>query len=814
MSRLPELFAIFITMKKLHCVCILLLSFLASCVAYSQETSTLSGTITEESTGETQIGAVVYLLELKKGVASNEYGFYSITVPKGIYTVLVRSGEFPTDTLTVDLNQDQKMDFELAPDAKMLDEVVVNGKKNDNVNSTKIGQIELDVNLVKKLPAFLGEVDVIKTIQLLPGVSSVSEGGQGFYVRGGSPDQNLVLLDNAMVYNASHLFGFFSVFNADAIKNVNLIKGGMPANYGGRLSSVLEVNMNDGNAKKFKVTGGLGLISSRATLEGPLVKNKGSFIVSARRTYIDLFMKAFIKDSSPFAGTTYYFYDFNAKFNYQLSPKDKLYLSGYYGKDLFNFGNKNDDFNVRMPWGNGIAALKWTHQFSNKLLMATTASYTNYIFSFGSEQDEFKFELKSGIQDWSGKVNFSYFPGGRHTLKWGLDYTFHTFTPTSVSASQEDVVFDTGLAQKLFSHESAAYIQDEFDANEFIKINAGLRYTTYQFVGPFTRYVKGIPGNPDSSIHYDRNDIIASYHGLEPRISTRILTGKNSSVKAGFMYNNQFVHLTSLSAVSLPTDIWYPTTDKARPQKGYQASIGFFKNFADNGWETSIEVYYKQMNNVVEFKQGALPSDNVNDNTDNLLTFGTSWSGGVELFVKRTVGKLTGWVGYTLSKTMRYFPDLQEDPFPAKYDRRHDLSVVGVYELNEHWTFSSSFILATGNTLTLPNSWYVQDQELLFNYGMRNSTRMAPYHRLDLSATWYDSPTKTKTDKITGETIEVKKRLRQNWSFSIYNVYNRANPYFLYIDNDGSLLQNDFKISVKQVSLFPILPSATWNFEF
>lgn len=784
-----------------------------STLSYAQESSTISGVVTEEESGETQIGASVYITELKKGVVTNEYGFYSITIPNGNYTIIYRTADFPADTLTFQLTKDTLIDRALSSPKNQLKEVIIVGDMNSNVNSTKIGQIELDVDLIKKLPAFLGEVDVIKTLQLLPGVSSVSEGGQGFYVRGGSPDQNLVLLDNAHVYNASHLFGFFSVFNADAIKNVNLIKGGMPATYGGRLSSVLEVNMNDGNTNKVKVTGGLGLISSRLTVEGPMFKKRGSFIVSARRTYIDLFMKLLIKDSSPFKGTTYYFYDFNAKFHYKLGPKDNLYLSGYYGKDLFNFGNKNDDFNVKMPWGNSIASLKWNHQFSNKLTMSTTASMTNYLFSFGSEQDEFKFELKSGIRDVNGKIAFAYFPEGRHNFKWGLDYCFHTFTPTSVSASQEDVVFDTGLAQQLFSHESAVYFQDEFDANEFIKINAGLRYTTYQFVGPFTRYEKNVVSNPDSTITYSGKDVIAFYQGLEPRISARFLTGKNSSIKAGYMYNNQFVHLTSLSAVSLPTDIWYPTTDKAKPQKGYQASVGYFQNTENGKWEGSIELYYKHMKNLVEFSQGALPSDNVNDNTDNLLVYGTGWSYGAEFFVKRRVGKLTGWVGYTWSKTMRYFPDIQDTPFPAKYDRRHDLTIVGIYELSDRWTFGMSFIFATGNTLTLPNSWYIQDQELLFNYGGRNSTRMAPYHRLDLSATYYVKPTKIKTDN-EGIEIEVRRKVQQNWNFSIYNIYNRANPYFLYIDNDGSLLQNNFKISVKQVSLFPILPSVTWNFEF
>ncbi|WP_430402618.1 TonB-dependent receptor [Fluviicola sp.] len=423
-----------------------ILFLFAISVAWGQENATISGYMNEESSGEPIIGGQVFVPSLQKGASTNEFGFYSLTLPKGNYQLIYRGGGFPNDTLNIVLSRDTIIKAELGESTE-IEEVEINAKKTDNVNSTKIGQIELDINQIKKLPAFLGEVDVLKTIQLLPGVSSVSEGGQGFYVRGGGPDQNLVLLDNAQVYNASHLFGFFSVFNSDAVKSVNLIKGSMPASYGGRLSSVLEVNMNEGNNKKFKVTGGLGLISSRLTLEGPIVKNKGSFIVSARRTYIDLFMKAFIKKSSSFYGSSYFFYDLNAKLNYRLGPKDKIYLSGYYGKDLFNFGNKKEDFSVKMPWGNGIAALRWNHQFSSKLFMNTTATLTDYLFSFGSEQDQFKFELKSGIRDYGGKVELSYFPNTRHSIKMGADYLFHTFTPTSVSASQDDVVFDTGLAE-------------------------------------------------------------------------------------------------------------------------------------------------------------------------------------------------------------------------------------------------------------------------------------------------------------------------------------------------------------------------------
>jgi hypothetical protein len=782
---------------------------------FAQKKSTLSGTITDAESGEAIINAKIYIPAIRQGAVTNTYGFYSLTVESGTHIIEFRSGGMETVVKEFDLTADVVFNIEMSSEIKSIGEVTISAKKGENVNSARIGQIDLDVEKIKTLPAFMGEVDIIKAIQLLPGVSSVSEGGQGFYVRGGGPDQNLVLLDEGVVYNAAHLFGFFSVFNVDAVKSVTLIKGGMPANYGGRMSSVLEVHMNEGNNKKFKIKGGLGVISSRLTLEGPLKKDKGSFIVSARRTYIDVIMKAAIPETSPFSGSSYYFYDLNLKLNYKLTEKDRIYLSGYYGKDVFTYGNKTDAFSVDMPWGNGIAALRWNHLFSNKLFMNVTSTFSDYQFKFGSEQDEFRFALKSQITDIGAKVDFTYFPSTRHKVKWGAEYIYHTFNPTSVSAASQDIVFDTGEAQKLYSHESAVYILDEFDLNEKIKLNAGLRYSMYQHVGPFKRYIKGDISNPDSVVNYSKGDLIKFYSGLEPRVSGRWLLSETSSIKAGYSYNYQYVHLTSLSAVSLPTDIWYPSTDKAKPQKGWQGSLGYFHNFKDDKYETSVEVYYKGMKNLIEYKEGALPGDNVNDNTDNILVFGTGQAYGIEFFVKKAYGKLTGWIGYTLAKTERKFPDLNSgNVFPAKYDRRHDLSIVAGYKLNERWTFGAAFIYATGNTLTLPTSWYVQEQNLLFNYGARNSTRMAPYHRLDLSATLYDKSYKVKQDELTGEPIKVKKRFRSNWSFSVYNVYNRANPFFMYVDSNGDFLNGDFKISVKQVSLFPIIPSVTWNFEF
>jgi len=792
-----------------------LITFLFVFQILSQDNATLSGYLKDISSGETIIGGKIYIPKLKKGTVTNTYGFYSLTVPKGNYLVEFRSFGMETVTKNINLTTNVRLDLEIEKNLQNLEEVIVNANAEENIKSTKLGQLKLDINEIKTLPAFMGEVDVIKTIQLLPGVSSASEGGQGFYVRGGGPDQNLVLLDEAVVYNAAHLFGFFSVFNADAVKNVNLIKGGMPANFGGRMSSVLQVNTNDGNKKKLGIKGGIGAISSRITIEGPFKKDKGSFIVSGRRTYLDLIMKAAIPDSSPFSGSSYYFFDLNLKLDYEITKRDKIFFTSYYGKDDFSFGNVDDNFQVDMPWGNGIASLRWNHIFSSKLFMNLNTTLTDYNFSFGSSQDEFRFTLNSGIRDYGAKIGFTYFPNARHKMKFGADYIYHTFTPVSVSAESGNTTFDTGLAQKLFSHESAIYFLDEFDINENIRVNGGLRYSTFQHVGPFTRYIKGDISTPDTTIDYEKREIIKFYHGLEPRISLRWLLPGKSSIKAGYSYNYQYVHLTSLSAVSLPTDIWYPTTDKAKPQQGWQASIGYFKNFLENRIEASIEIYYKTMQNLIEYKEGALPGDNIQDNTDNLLVFGNGWSYGSEFFIKKRIGKFTGWFGYTWSKTERKFEDLNNgQPFSAKYDRRHDLSIVTSYKINERWTISGSFIYATGNTLTLPTSWYVQNQSLLFNYGQRNSTRMAPYHRLDLSATWYGREYKDKIDIETGKIIKVKKKLRTNVAISIYNVYNRANPYFLYVDNDGDFLAGDFEITVKQVTLFPILPSITWNFEF
>jgi len=786
-----------------------------SFLSFSQNSIVVSGTVTSFQNDERLVGVRLTFPDLLLGVLTDSEGFFSIAVPIGTHKMQAFSVEMQPFERTFTVYRDTFIVLQLHPLSKKLNELEVVAKRLENVESVHMGQLSLEIDEIRKLPAFLGEVDPIRAIQLLPGVSSVAEAGQGFYVRGGGPDQNLVLIDDAVIYNSSHLFGFFSVFNPDALKNVNLIKGGMPAQYGGRLSSVLEVNTSDGNDKHLQLSGGIGLISSRLTLQAPIKKERGSFMIAARRTYIDLLMKLAIPKSSDLYGSSYYFYDLNFKGTYRLSENDQLFLSGYFGKDEFLFQDSEDDFLVRMPWNNGTTSIKWQHVFTRKLLLHVVGMYSHYNFSFGSEQEEIALKLSSNINDIGTKTELTFLPNNRHSIKFGTQYTYHIFTPTSVSANQDSVNFNTGLGQRLFSHETGTFLSDDWDISEKMRVSLGMRYTTFSHVGTFTRLLQGNIAQADTAIHYKKGETIAFYHDWEPRLAFRYMFSNLSSLKAGFAYNSQYIHLASISSVSLPTDIWYPSTELALPERGWQAAVGYFRNFFNDIAESSVEFYYKRMNNLLEFKEGALPTDNINDNTDNLLTLGRGWSYGMEVFVKKKRGKFTGWIGYTWSKTERLFTELNQGmKFPAKYDRRHDLSVVGNYAIGKRLLIGATFIYATGNTLTLPNSWYVHQNNLLFHYGDRNSSRIAPYHRVDVSITWYGQTSKHYTDPATNQIIEKKKRVHSNWVLSVYNLYNRANPYFMYLSRRGSVAGNNVRITTKQVSLFPILPSFTWNFEF
>lgn len=810
-----------------------LLNSIFTITAQEKQKFTISGYVKDLSNGESSIGASVYIKELMKGANTNQYGFYSITVEKGDYHLVVSYVGYQNFVKEIKLDKDIRLNVELTSADVNLKEIEVSSERTDkNVSSTTVGSVKLDMEEIKKIPAFLGEVDILKTIQLLPGVKSSGDGNTGFYVRGGGPDQNLILLDEAVVYNASHLLGFFSVFNGDAVKSINLIKGGMPAQYGGRLASVLDISMKEGNNKQYHAQGGIGLISSRFTIEGPIKKDTGSFILSARRTYIDAIARPFAKPGSSLKNSGYYFYDFNAKVNYRLSDKDRLFMSGYFGRDVMKFQDKAAQFKLNIGWGNGTGVVRWNHLFNNKLFMNVSGIFSDYNFTFGAEQTGFEFKLFSGIRDWNAKVDFGYFPTVRHEIKFGANYVFHTFTPTSVSARSGETVFDFGKAKKDKAHEAAVYVSDDFDVTDKFRIHAGLRYSYFQEIGPFDRYLKDpISGQTTSVIHYRSNEKVQEYGGLEPRFTARYTLNSKSSLKASYTYNLQYLHLASLSAVTLPTDTWVPCSELVRPQKGTQYSIGYFRNFKDNTYETSVEVYYKDLKNQIEYKDGSLPSNDVNDNADNQFTFGKGQSYGAEFFVKKRLGKFSGWVGYTLSYTKRTFAELNRgQTFYAKYDRRHDASVVMSYDLNKKWTFSAIWVYGTGNAITVPVSYYFIDGNFVTEYGDRNAFRMPAYHRLDFSATWTPDRAKhikRKTGRLTKRyeregkdvsTIVVPKKwakdYESSWNFSVFNVYNRHNPYIVYFASEGSLAGGDYKAKAKQIYLFPILPSVTWNFKF
>ncbi|MGM0624495.1 MAG: TonB-dependent receptor [Bacteroidota bacterium] len=768
---------------------------------------TISGYVRDAETGEELIGANVSVEGQNIGATTNAYGFYSLTVPDGKYNLSYSFIGYQEEKVDENITSDKKLNVDLKPTAYQTEEVVVSSERSDaNVNSSRMSVEKIPMEEVKKLPAFMGEVDVMKTVQLMPGVQAAGEGNAGFYVRGGGPDQNLIILDEATVYNASHLFGFFSVFNADAIKGFELYKGGMPAQYGGRVSSVMDIQMNNGNMKSYDFEGGIGTIATRFTAQGPIEKDKASFLISGRRTYIDVLIKPFINNDSPFKGSGYYFYDGNLKLNYKFSDSDRLYLSAYYGEDIFNFSSTDAGFNLKIPWGNGIGSLRWNHLFNNKFFVNTTALFSDYKFktdiTMGAGDDaDFRLIQNSGIRDFHFKQDYTFLPNPLHEIRFGAEYIYHTFTPNTVNIEQDNQDIDLGSSEKQFAHEAAVYLGDDFTINEKLSIYAGLRASTFIQTGPFTRYVKDEYrlDNVDS-VKYKAGEVVADYYSLEPRLNIKYSLSPTSSVKASYMRNKQYIHLASLSASTLPTDLWVPSSDVVQPQIGAQYAVGYFRNFKENLFETSIQIYYKDMDNLIEYADGALPMDQLNDNADNYFVFGDGISYGAELFIKKRYGDLTGWLGYTLSKTSRTFEEINDgETFPAKYDRRHDLSLSLSYQINEKLSASTVFVYATGNTTTLPVARYTINGEIIEEYGDRNSYRMDPYHRLDLSLTYVHKKTKD---------------WESSWNFSVYNAYNRKNPYFIYFDYEGNASDGSFQTSAKQVSLFPVLPAVTWNFTF
>lgn len=779
--------------------CFLLLSNSLS----AQKNYTISGFVKEESTGESLLGANVFVKETRKGTVTNQYGFFSLTIPEGNYTLVFSYIGFVTQEFPISLTDDLRKNASLSSNAIETKEVIITGEKQDrNVQSTEMGREKIDIEKIKSLPAFMGEVDILKTIQLLPGVSSAGEGNSGFYVRGGGPDQNLILLDEANVYNAAHLFGFFSVFNSDAVQNITLTKGNMPANYGGRLSSVLDIQMKEGNNKRFGAQGGIGFVSSRLTIEGPIKKDTSSFIISARRTFLDLLLgPPFVSKESDISGNKYYFYDLNAKVNYRLSDKDRLFISGYFGRDVFKFTSPDSDFSLSIPWGNATGTARWNHLFSNKLFLNTSLIYTSYDFQFEGGQEQFSFKLFSGITDYNVKTDFTWVPSPKHNIKFGANYIYHVFVPSNASARSGDVNFNLGDIVRQYAHDGALYFNDEFELNAKWLFNGGVRLTMFSQVGPFDRFINDpITNLPTDTIHYDTGEDVKTYSNIEPRFAVRYSVNESSSIKASYSQNYQYIHLASLSGISLPTDTWVPSSDRVKPQFGTQYALGYFKNFKNNMFETSLEVYYKTMKNQIEYEEGFLPENQVNGNLDNFFVFGKGWSYGAELFLKKSKGKFSGWIGYTLAWTKREFPDLNLGrEFYPKYDRRHDVSVVMTFEASKKVTIGATWVYATGNLNTFPERLYVlSNGDIVEDYGgQRNNYRIAPYHRADISVT------------LKGKE---RKRFESSWNFSIFNVYNRYNPYIIYFDN--SVENGVVTIQAKQISLFPIIPSVTYNFKF
>lgn len=767
----------------------------------AQKKHTLSGYIKDAATGETLIGATITEKGNAKGISSNQYGFYSLTLAEGSYAFLASSVGYQPLPFNLELLKDTVVNISLNSGMALSEEVIVTSRKREsNVKNAQMGKVNLPIEQIKAIPAFMGEVDLLKVVQLLPGIRNAGEGSAGIYVRGGGPDQNLIMLDDAVVYNTGHLFGFFSIFNSDAIKNVTLIKGGMPAQYGGRLSSVLDITMKEGNNQEYQMEGGIGLIASRFSVQGPLKKDKASFIVSGRRTYVDALSKPFISKSSQFYGSGYYFYDFNTKINYKFSEKDRLYISGYFGRDVFDFVNGKQSLDVKIPWGNATGTVRWNHVFNNKLFANTTAVYNDYNFSFQAAQDNFNVKLASGIRDVTLKQDFDFYPSPKHKLKFGWLYTHHRFTPSVVSGQQDSVAFNPLNAQVKFANEAALYIQDDWEINSKFGVNVGLRYSSFQQVGAYTLYEKDAMGNRIDSTLYGKGDPVKTYGGLEPRLTLRYSMNDQTSFKASVTRNLQYIHLVSNSGTTLPTDLWVPSTYRVKPQISMLYAAGLFKNFKNNTFETSIEMYFKEMQNQIEYREGYTP--NSIDDTENDFVFGRGWSYGTELFVNKVKGRLTGWVGYTLSWTWRKFPDLNfGEKYPAKFDRRHDLSVVGMYKLNDRWKLAATFVYGTGNAATLPTRFYLVGGVLTQEYSRINQYRLPAYHRMDLSA-------------ILQGKKNPNRKLKTEWVFSLYNTYSRQNPYFIYYDQEGTASNGTLRVQAKQVSIFPVIPAVTWNFKF
>ncbi len=775
-------------MKKFYSLVVLFLLLVQTLQA--QEKITLNGSVQNKNSGEELLGAVIKIVELPQALAtSNEYGFYSLTIPPGTYTVKIKYSGFEEMTQTINATKDEQINFQLqkASEGQELETVVVSSKKaNLNVTQAEMGVQKIDIAEIAKLPVLFGEKDILKTIQLLPGVKSAGEGNSGFYVRGGSADQNLILLDEANVYNASHLLGFFSTFNSDAIKDALLIKGNTPAQYGGRLASVLDIKMNEGNDKNYKVSGGIGLISSRLMVEGPIQKDKSSFMITGRRTYADLFLA--LSSDPTVSNNTLYFYDLNAKANYRINDKNRIFLSGYFGRDVLGFGST-----VGIDWGNVTGTLRWNRIINKRLFSNTSLIYTKYNYDLRIKpNDTIDFSISSLIRDWSLKQDFQYTLNSKFTLRFGFNSIYHTITPKRLTTTTSTVV--SPAKQERYAWDNAFYISNTAKLHDQFVVDYGVRLSTYTILGTGT-YQTYDKGKSTDTISLSNNAFGKTYVNVEPRIATTFILNEAMSIKAAYSRNTQSLHLLSNSTSTNPTDQWTGNTYNIRPGIADQISAGWFQNFNDNAYEMSIETYYKWMANEVDYKDGA-DLNNAPDVESELL-FGKGRAYGIEFFLKKKTGKFTGWIGYTLSRTERLIEGVNNNNwYPVKQDRTHDLSVVAMYQISKKWSISSVFVFYTGNAVTFPSGKYQIGSRTFFYYTERNGYRMPNYHRLDFSATYE---------------FEKGKRFEHSLNFGVYNVYARENAYTINFVTDP---KDPTRTVAEQTSLFRYVPSITYNFKF
>ncbi len=751
----------------------------------------ISGHIADGQSGEMLIGATVYVDELQTGTATNLYGFYAISLPPGKYSLHYSYIGYERVSKVISLNSDLTLDVELSPADQTLDEVVITGERQDkNVSAAEMSVVKIESKTIKEIPALFGETDLIRAIQLLPGVKPLAEGSTGFSVRGGSADQNLILLDEAPVYNAGHLLGFFSVFNNDAVKDVKLYKGDIPASQGGRLSSLLDVRMKDGNLKNFSGTGGVGLISSRLTLEGPIIKDKTSFIVSGRRTYADLFIPLF--GNEDLDGSKLYFYDLNAKISHIINENNRIFASAYFGSDVF----KNEFAGMNL--GNNTLTLRWNHLFSKKLFSNFTFLRSRYAYSLGTPEGEASsFEWKSKLVDYSAKADFTWYLNTDNTIKYGASFIHHTFEPGEARGLGEETFFNAFQIPRKYALESGVYISNEQKVGALLTLKYGLRLSMFNNIGPDTLY------NYDENYQMADFESIAAgkvyntYFHLEPRVGFTYLLSEVSSIKGSYSRTAQYVQLAQNSTAGTPLDIWFPASPNVKPQISDQGALGYFRNFDKNTYEVSAEVYYKTMQNAIDFKDHAELL--LNKQLEGELRFGTAVSYGLELMVRKQQGNLTGWVSYTLSKAQRTIAEINDGKsYNAPYDKPHDISVVLNYNISKILVAGLNWVYSTGLPVTFPTGRAVWGNKIVPIYSDRNDYRMPDYHRLDVSLTL--KPIQKPNRKWHGE-----------WNLSVYNAYARKNAWVINFEQDPN---DPYQTFAEATYLFSIIPSISYNFNF